>query len=74
MDQLHMLFSSGVLDRDHNDFGTTPNMAPPSSLKFPASIVCICIFSCFLANVTIRCVKERVIKMIPEDKTGMFKS
>jgi hypothetical protein len=30
-----MLLASEGLVFCHNDFGTTPNMAPPSSLKFP---------------------------------------
>jgi hypothetical protein len=37
MAQVHRLFSSAGLVRDHSDFGTTPNMAPPSNLKNPVS-------------------------------------
>jgi len=29
---------SGVMVLVHNDLGTTPNIAPPSSLKFPVLI------------------------------------
>jgi hypothetical protein len=36
MAQEHMLFSSAGFILFHSDLGTTPNMAPPSSLKLPA--------------------------------------
>jgi hypothetical protein len=35
MAQVQRLFSSAGLVRDHSDFGTTPNIAPPSNLKNP---------------------------------------
>jgi hypothetical protein len=37
MAQVQRLFSSAGLVRDQRDFGTTPNMAPPSNLKKPVS-------------------------------------
>src|SRR5690606_36436202 len=37
--QVHILRSSAGLVRCHIDLGTTPNMAPPSSLKKPVSIL-----------------------------------
>ena len=43
IDQVHMLFSSGGFVLCHNAFGTTPNMAPPSNLKSPVSMICNCI-------------------------------
>ena len=33
-----MLLESAGFVFCHKDFGTTPNMAPPSNLKFPASM------------------------------------
>src|SRR5215207_4286102 len=36
--QLHKLFSSAGFTLFHIDLGTTPNMAPPSSLKKPVSM------------------------------------
>jgi hypothetical protein len=38
MAQLHILFSSGGFNFFHMLLGTTPNIAPPSSLKCPAFI------------------------------------
>jgi hypothetical protein len=35
-----MLLASDGFVLFHKVFGTTPNIAPPSSLKFPASIGC----------------------------------
>ena len=40
--QEHRLFASAVMCRDHSDFGTTPNMAPPSNMKFPVWMVWSC--------------------------------
>ena len=42
MAQEHRLFASAVMCRDHSDFGTTPNMAPPSNMKFPVWMVWSC--------------------------------
>ena len=41
---IKLSLSEGLV-RSHKDLGTTPNMAPPSSLKFPASIENKFIFS-----------------------------
>ena len=35
----HKFLSSAGLVLDHNTLGTTPNIAPPSNLKYPVSIV-----------------------------------
>jgi hypothetical protein len=40
MAQVHMPLESGAWSLLHMLRGTTPNMAPPSSLKSPVSIVC----------------------------------
>jgi hypothetical protein len=40
MAQVHKLFSSGGTNFCHMVLGTTPNMAPPSNLKKPVSMVC----------------------------------
>jgi hypothetical protein len=44
--QVHILFESASLSFDHRDLGTTPNIAPPSSLNLPASIMCILVIEC----------------------------
>jgi len=42
-----MLLESAGFVLDQSDFGTTPNIAPPSNLKFPVFIGCIIILIVF---------------------------
>jgi hypothetical protein len=50
--QVQRLFSSAGLVLDQSDFGTTPNMAPPSSLKNPVLMTCNFIVNLGIKNPT----------------------
>src|SRR5262245_40986852 len=65
--QVQRLFSSAGLTLFQRLLGTTPNMAPPSNLKKPVSMVCSCIKLCCQPLAPLPC-PGRIQPDDPKDK------